>query len=482
MFPASFLYRFLRAILLTIFFSVFFLIYSLFFLFFLLTFSFVSLLFAIFSREELWDLFVERIRFGFSANLFGRRKDFARAKNRIWLHAVSVGEFFSVESIIDELGADEGNSVLVTVGTRSAYEFAAPVSKKFLLGRMPFDFFLLLLPIFIIFRPNSLVIVESDIWPGLLILSKLFGVKLFLLSARLRAKSPAKQFFNRLFLKVFLPFFDFVYLQSEHFLEQFRRLAGKNTTVSVFGDLKALNVARKHRELVFGSRSSRIKFGEDSRLYPDLFFDLSSGRRKRVLFASFHEEELEFFLFVLNRFCSTAANSSTEKPFFILAPRHFYWMNSLLSSLNSLGVRYSLLSELSGELSSFFSGYANRLDLLIVDKIGLLFDLYAYADVAVLGGTFCPVGGHSVTEPAVWGVPTIVGNYTFHIDQTIDRLASSGALIGVDSKPELYLMIVHLISFRTTTRISRRLQKSLLDISMEADLSKKKFIRDLVER
>jgi len=137
----------------------------------------------------------------------------------------------------------------------------------------------------------------------------------------------------------------------------------------------------------------------------------------------------------------------------ILAPRHFGWQQELIAKLETRGLVSFIwtdktpLSTVPDEpLSSALDRVFEACDVLVVCKLGELFSLYPYASLFFLGGTFVPVGGHNLLEPAVWGVPTIIGPYYQNCKDIADRLDAVGGIIKVNSFPQLYEETVHVLS------------------------------------
>ena len=90
-------------------------------------------------------------------------------------------------------------------------------------------------------------------------------------------------------------------------------------------------------------------------------------------------------------------------------------------------------TELYSQLSS------EDYEICIIDSIGLLPDFYNGADLAFVGGSLVPRGGHNLIEPAVLGTPIIVGNYTFNFEEITENFIKKDACLLVHNEHEVFL-------------------------------------------
>ena len=104
----------------------------------------------------------------------------------------------------------------------------------------------------------------------------------------------------------------------------------------------------------------------------------------------------------------------------ILAPRRPERFNEVAQLLEQLGIRFWR--------RSLWSGDAIAGGVLLVDTIGELASLYALADVAFVGGSLVPRGGHNIIEPAQYGVPILVGNHTENFRDIVGLFQSQDAV------------------------------------------------------
>ena len=234
---------------------------------------------------------------------------------------------------------------------------------------LPFEIFL---P-FWMRQQKVLIVMEAELWPLLFVVAKAKGIKTVLLNARISDNSYASyQRFSWLYRWIF-SHVDLIFAQSEVDEQRLKRLGARNVQVS--GNIKA-----------FSQYSV-------TQVYPKV-------QDKRVIvLASTHEGEEALILSRLTLLPSDQL---------IVVPRHperFKKVDKLLETyaLNE-AKSYQRLSD--GSLDA---------DIVLCDKMGELINLYAIADIVILGGSFVEgIGGHNPLEPAFFGTKIISGEFIFN--------------------------------------------------------------------
>lgn len=300
-------------------------------------------------------------------------------KPQYWFHACSFGEVKSLEPIITALlDTPKPPLVLITTITHTGYaeahklfraRFPAQVCVKFL----PFEIFL---PLWRgkLDRLKSLVVMEAELWKMLFFIAKSKRAKTFLLNARISDKSQKSYERFRGFYKGIFKNIDMVLAQSRKDKKRLGALGARD--VSVFGNLKMLNPPKVSR--VYHKSAPLI-----------------------VLGASTHRGEEEL---VVRSFMEFKGRYPYAQ--LILAPRHPERFENVCEMLGKMGLGFVRLSEIGGEL---------RGEIIVVDRLGELVNLYAISDVVVLGGSLVPkVGGHNPLEPAFFGTRLISGKHIFN--------------------------------------------------------------------
>jgi len=154
-------------------------------------------------------------------------------------------------------------------------------------------------------------------------------------------------------------------------------------------------------------------------------FRLSCGSGRPVWIAgSTHEGEEDAVLAA-----QAIVRARHPSALLILVPRHPQRFDAVRSLLRKRGHAYAQRS--SGELSG------DAQDVFLVDTLGELQMFYAAADVAFVGGSLVPIGGHNLLEPAALGMPILSGPHTHNGQDIAELLAQAGVLRIVRSREEL---------------------------------------------
>ncbi len=339
------------------------------------------------------------------------------SKKVIWFHAVSVGEILSIQNLIKQIRTDIPNSTIyVTCGTPTGKMMAQKNLDANYISFLPFDFLLPMLLAFRRIKPTNLIVVEAEIWPNLLLIAQSKKIPAHLINARITQKSEKKNLLFKQLLRPLFNTFQQIYTQSSSDLHRFLKIGVPKGKLVVLGDIKTFNVLEKQKTSTFKH---------------------SQNEAQTVLLAgSIHPSEDIIYLNLLKKL----------KPKFpelklILAPRHFHWQEKLVDNVKNTGFNFQVLSQ---DLSLNDINLDN--DIVLILKLGILFDLYSLSDIFFLGGTFVPVGGHNLLEPAVWSNPSIVGPHHQNCIETANQLEKHGALIKVHNEQTLSSIVENLLS------------------------------------
>ena len=346
-----------------------------------------------------------------------------RDKKILWIHAVSVGEALSVQELI-RLIKHENPTVWchLTVGTTSAHKIALSQIPADSISFLPYDLFPCMLLGYWQIQPHTLIVVEGDLWPNLIMFAKVFNVPAFLLNARISKRSEGR--FRQLapLISTMLNTFNHIFTQSSAERDRFISIGVDSARLSALGDIKTFNVVAKKEALPTIPSASQT-------------FDV-------LLAGSIHPEEELVYLTLFN-----ALKSTFPKLKLILAPRHFHWRSTLEQKITAAGLTYGVWDERS--INFNLTTELEKHDVVAVCKMGELFKLYPHATLFYLGGTFVPVGGHNLLEPAVWGIPSIVGPYRAFCAATLEELLKHDAARGVQTEAELLSMSRELLNNHT---------------------------------
>ena len=337
----------------------------------------------------------------------------ARAGGGIWVHAASVGEVQVAAIVIAALREREHwLEITLTCATPTGRTRARALLPGLEVRYAPYD-----LPGFVRgalarLRPRLLIIIETELWPNMLAQARRAGVPTLIASARI---SPGSA-------------------------RLFQRLPG----------------------LMRAALAATVWVGAPTAVDAERFVAIGVGGFDRTLPADIYERG------ALLRACYAAgrpvwvagSTHPAEEPIvlqahrqlrehqrqalLILAPRHPARFAAAAAAVAAHGLRCVRRSEF-GAGAGAEAVLDSRHEVLLLDTMGELLDFYAAADVAFVGGSLVPVGGHNLLEPAALGLPVLAGPQQFNSPDVASALAQRGALITVHDAAELSTELANLL-------------------------------------
>lgn len=327
----------------------------------------------------------------------------------VWIHAVSVGEVQAAAGLVQALRRRRSDLPIVisTVTPTGAQRARALFRDDVQHCYLPLDLPGAVRRFLDRIDPQVAVILETEIWPTLYAALGRRGVPLVLGSARLSARSVER--YRRLasLFRETLSRGIVIGAQSAADAERFRAVGAPAERVQVTGNIKYdLEIPQAQ---IDAGRELRRQWG---------------ASRPVWIAGSTHEGEEEAAL-------AAHAIVRRQRPdaLLVLVPRHPQRFDAVRASLRKQDVAYVQRS--SGRLPG------PRDDVFLIDTIGELQMLYAAADVAFVGGSLVPIGGHSLLEPAVLGLPILSGPHTQNGQEIAELLEQRGALRIVRSAEQL---------------------------------------------
>lgn len=324
-----------------------------------------------------------------------------RSQGWVWIHAVSLGETRAAGSLIEALRAElPGMRLLLTHGTATGREAGrALLQPGDAQAWLPYDTPSVVRRFFAQFRPAVGVLMETEVWPNLLHAARAAGVPMVLANARLSEKSLRQA--KRL-EAVMRPAVDTIALVLAQTPDDARRLAEAGAAqVEVCGNLK-FDMAPAPQLLALGQRWRQ-----------------AAGGRAVVLAASTREGEEEPLL-------AAWRELPQPRPLLLLVPRHPQRFDEVAVMVRSTGLRLVRRSEWGDGTPPIDA------DVWLGDSIGEMPAYYACADVALLGGSFAPLGGQNLIEAAACGCPVVMGPHTFNFADAAELSLAAGASVRAD--------------------------------------------------
>jgi 3-deoxy-D-manno-octulosonic-acid transferase len=336
-----------------------------------------------------WQNFAQR--FGFGRTL---------ALPSIWVHAVSVGEVQAAAALILNLSARYPGTplVLTTVTPSGAQRARALFGDGADVRFVPFDLPGAARRFFERVRPRLAVIFETELWPNLYHECRERRVPLILASARISPRSVRR--YRRLFgiFEDTLAHGVDIAAQAPGDAERFRSVGAPAARTHITGNLK----------FDFTVPPQVVARGRELRAY-------HAAERAVWVAGSTHAGEEQILLDAQRRLQRSHPNA-----LLVLVPRHPPRFADVAAWLGREGVAFV-------KVSRRVAAGADSC-VLLVDSLGELLDFYAAGDVAFVGGTLVPIGGHNLLEPAALGLPILAGPHYFNSEDIGKLLIACGAL------------------------------------------------------
>lgn len=320
----------------------------------------------------------------------------------IWVHAVSVGEVLAIQGLVASLRAALPDyRIVVSTTTHTGQKLARERFGEADVFYFPLDLAVCILPYFRALRPKLVVLAETEFWPNFLRTAKNSGALVAVVNARISDRSfPRYQSFKRPLSRV-LQFVDVFLAQSEEDARRLFAIGAPEDRVHVSGNLKF--DVRPPQEVPIVTKLRGVLAREQA--------------GPIIVAGSTVEGEEEFavdaFRFlILERY---------PQAVLMLAPRHRERFDDVARRLQQVGVKFSRRSQMSA--NTVLAG-----SVLLLDSLGELASVYGLADVAFVGGSMVPRGGHNILEPAHFAVATIVGPHTDNFRDIVGIFRQSKAV------------------------------------------------------
>ena len=339
------------------------------------------------------------------------------ARPTIWVHAVSVGEVLAVSGLVAELkGRFPNYRVVISTTTDTGQKLARTRFGAENVFYFPLDFAFAIRPYLRWLRPELIVIAETELWPNFLRLGKASRARIAIVNGRISDRSwPRYRRFQHLLARV-LRQVDLFLTQTEEDARRLAQIGAPKERIQVTGNLK-FDVPAPAAPAIIASLRAAFQQADAG---PVIVCGSTVEGEEPIL--------LQAFVNIL---------ASHPRAVLILAPRHQERFKDVADLLGHLGIRFWRRSLWSGD--PIVAG------VLLVDSIGELAALYSLADLAFVGGSLVPRGGHNIIEPALHGVPIIVGNHTENFRDIVSLFQSRDA-VRVVGPAELPLAFMELIS------------------------------------
>lgn len=333
---------------------------------------------------------------------FGRSRA-AGGGRPIWIHAVSVGETRAAEPLIRAIQARHpGVPILLTCTTptgRISGEqlFGDGVQQAYL----PYDLPHAVHRFLRTHQPRLCILMETELWPELILGCRKQGVPVYIANARLSERSARRYGYVSSFTAQVLRATTTIATQAEADSARFQNLGAAR--VVTCGNLKFDR----------GAQPGDYLLAEKLRKY--------LGRRPVLLVASTRQGEEGFFL-------DAWRDAARRDVLMVLVPRHPQRFDEVAKLIEQRELRYQRRSH-DEEVDA-------ATEVWLGDSMGEMFAYYAASDVAVIGGGFLELGGQNLLEACAVGKPAIVGPHMFNFADATRAALEARAVMQVDTAGE----------------------------------------------
>ncbi|MBV7388759.1 lipid IV(A) 3-deoxy-D-manno-octulosonic acid transferase [Pasteurellaceae bacterium TAE3-ERU1] len=327
----------------------------------------------------------------------------------VLIHAVSVGETLAAAPLIHALLARYPNlpitvtSVTPTGSARVKALFGERVAHYYL----PYDLPDAMARLFNFVQPRLCLVMETEIWANFIHQAHKRDVPFMIINARLSARSAQRYGYFKTALASVWQEISLIAAQDEQSAVRYRTLGVADNKVKTLGNLKY-----------------------DIELNPAVAEKIDSwrhawqlGARKVWIAGSTHQGEDELLIQAHQRLLATRPDA-----LLIIVPRHPERFEQVVELLNRAGLATTRLSDNTPPHA--------ETQVILGDTMGELMALYGISDVAFVGGSLQPVGGHNPLEPLAFKLPVISGEYVFNFTDVYDKLRAVDGVMIVNSAPE----------------------------------------------
>jgi 3-deoxy-D-manno-octulosonic-acid transferase len=348
------------------------------------------------------------------------RRDAARGAGEIiWIHAVSLGETRAAAPLIERITRERSTAtVLLTHMTATGRETGRILygGNRVIQAWLPYDAPFAVRAFLDHFAPRVGVLIETEMWPNLAAECRRRGVPLFIINARLSARSAAG--------------YARIASLSRPMLQSFAGVAAQTSSdARRLADLGARDVA------IIGNLKFDIVIPEAARSLGRVF-RTRAGKGRPIWVAGSTREGEETL--ILDALAGSAGHALPANALTIIVPRHPQRFETIAQLLRSRRIAFVRRSE--------NERVPQDARVMLGDSMGEMFAYYAAADVAFVGGSLLPLGGQNLIEPIALGVPTLVGPHTFNFAEASAQAIDVGAALRVTDADDLIAQVAQLLA------------------------------------
>jgi 3-deoxy-D-manno-octulosonic-acid transferase len=362
-------------------------------------------------------------------------ENFYHRKQRplVWIHAVSVGEVGVATALIDALDQVlPGLAVVLSTTTKHGRELArSNLAHRATCIFYPLDFLFSVHRALHHIRPDLIVCLETELWPNFLGEAHRAGIPAVLLNGRISENSFRRYRKIRGLTEPMLKAFSALAMVSESDARRIVGMGAPASKVVVSGNMKGAGLVEQAEP----SRVERLR----------QVLQLQSGQTVLVA-GSIRKQELVCLPEIYSKLSRERSDLVG-----IFAPRHTARLARLEGWFKRNGFKFQRFSSLANGSES------RETNVILVDRVGVLFELYGLADLVFCGGSLVPLGGQNILEPAAWGKTVFYGPHMDNFTEARRMLEAEGCGITVRDRDDLLVQMRHYLNhLEELERVGRR--------------------------
>ena len=334
-------------------------------------------------------------------------RDF-RGKRVVWLHASSMGEaklLLKFYRMLTERNPDD--LYLVTATTRTGVEFLEKNRRNNFcaIGFQPLDTISLVSQVIAHYSVRRLWLLETELWPSLLWVCARRGIPVGIVNGRIEERSYGKYRRLRALVAPLLEPVDTVLAQNDVYAARFTGLGIPGAAVHVVGNIKGHIRIERPQKAQWTSLRRGLNIEENAFVVTAGCMHSGEGTALRTFYSS------------MSRFGYPCK--------MVVVPRYIEEVPALL---DEIGGNAAHLHDITT---------ARKWDVCVIEKMGILDEMYKIADAAVVGGTFTDTGGHNLWDAACYAIPVFFGPDVHTQQQSAELLKAAGVGFGVSDGESL---------------------------------------------
>ncbi|MBU8934507.1 MAG: hypothetical protein KOO62_10935 [candidate division Zixibacteria bacterium] len=334
----------------------------------------------------------------------------------IWLHASSVGEVKVISYLLQYLRDKKpALRMRLTVMTDAGFKVAQQLDIPGLaVGFLPLDSLPTVRRSMQAINPAVLVIAETEIWPNLIMEADRRSVPQILVNGRMTERAFRR--YNRAtgFMRHLLSRYDHFFFKTDEDASRYRQLGVADEKSIVAGDMKF------DAPLLPRSEGRRAEIRYRLGVSPQDFLIVAGSTRKG-------EEAL-----LLEAFATRLSADGSAGLRLVMAPRHLERIDDVKQMCIDAGVRYAIYGDSDVQAQ-----------VILINQMGVLSDLYMASDICFVGGTLVDIGGHNVLEPVWAGSPVLFGPHVSNVLEAATYILSNNYGAQVSTGSELAEVVAH---------------------------------------